>query len=259
MSVLKTCRPPKRCFPWKCGSQRAPEFTQLTTPRNRTPIRHPVRSSMLSRLVVARHKHKITHTIACWLTLPRRHKHLHCDLWEESAPEGRKRTGQFETFPLKWGYSVKCLKWLKRCSSWDFSAASIASVKWKHTGWEIKRRLRSTEDCLCCSASWNFRGTAEEEKLKGFYFIQNNVLSNQQQHIDQEFIYNWMNQKSLSYLLSLYLLSFFYFSSWTEIQVLLVFFKDTTAQVSRKSAFIRDFLHPGEIISPQQQIFIIYF
>lgn len=39
MSLLKTCRPLKRCFPWKCSSQRAAEFRLLNASRNQTLFR----------------------------------------------------------------------------------------------------------------------------------------------------------------------------------------------------------------------------
>lgn len=154
MSVLKTCRPPKRCFPWKCGSQRAPEFTQLTTPRNRTPIRHPVRCCRLACQSGKTQTHIKNLTDTSWLALLSRHKHLHSEVKKK---ERRRREFGFSRwlFSLKRGYSVM---WVKRCSSWNISAASITSVKWKHTGREIKRVLWSAGGWMCCSVSQRLCG-----------------------------------------------------------------------------------------------------
>ena len=81
---------------------------------------------------------KKNHTIACWLTSPRRHKHLHCDLWEESAPEVEKCTGEFETFSR---FTVSSV-W----SGWRDAAAEIF-LQHLSRQWNESTQAERLKDC----------------------------------------------------------------------------------------------------------------
>lgn len=142
MSTLKTRRPPKRCFPWKCGRQGGPEFTQLPTPRS------PARHCRLACYSKTRHKHtrnRTTHSCSRMLT----HiimQTLSITWWALRELSRNTHTSLgiclYSDFLFKWRCSVK---WLRRRSSWNVSVAFIKSMKWKQTGQEIKSQIWRTK------------------------------------------------------------------------------------------------------------------
>lgn len=151
MSLLKTCRPLKRCFPWKCSSQRAAEFRLLNASRNQTlfrrrstpPLCRLLRRDTNARTITVtwreRERKKQTHVTAV-------SQCLHIYLEEKHSPEikahtlnlekgrGKKKYDFTSTFVSKWENGDKRLQQLKRWSSWIFFfffAAFITSGKIK--------------------------------------------------------------------------------------------------------------------------------
>lgn len=164
MSVLKTCRPPKRCFPWKCGSQRAPEFTQLTTPRNRTPIRHPVRCCRLACQSGKTQTHIKNLTDTSWLALLSRHKHLHSEVKKKKEEEENLA---FPGDSFRWSEDTVSCEWR--------DAAAEIFLQHPSRPWSESTQAERLKECFGVQAVGCvvqcLRGSAEEEALSISSFV----------------------------------------------------------------------------------------
>lgn len=168
MSLLKTCRPLKRCFPWKCSSQRAAEFRLLNASRNQTLFRRrstPPLCRLLRRDTNARtitvtwrereRKNKPmslqsanVYTFTSKKNTLQRSRHTHW-IWRKEGGKKKNMTLRRLLFPNEKTVTRGCNSWRDGAAEFFFLQHLSRQGKLKHTG-------RETEVCL---RFWNWSST----------------------------------------------------------------------------------------------------